>query len=90
MVKGIVTKFTMKAHPQGQVWVSPTVVNLACLILIDILQGGLVTITGDHLDAVSNATVKFSTEVTDPKAAVLPTYNSILGIVRTFTQYLIS
>ncbi|KIP04819.1 hypothetical protein PHLGIDRAFT_75249 [Phlebiopsis gigantea 11061_1 CR5-6] len=58
---GIVTKFTMKTFPQGQVW------------------GGLMTITGDHLDAVSNATTKFSATVTDPKAAILPTYNFLLG-----------
>ncbi|KAI0708532.1 FAD dependent oxidoreductase [Earliella scabrosa] len=58
---GIVTKFTLKTHPQTEVW------------------GGLITITGDHLDEVNAATVKFSQTVTDPRAAILPTYNSILG-----------
>ncbi|CAL1714340.1 unnamed protein product [Somion occarium] len=58
---GIVTKFTFKAFPQGQVW------------------GGLITITGDHLDKVNAATVKFGSEISDPKAAILPTYNFVLG-----------
>ncbi|KAK7681862.1 hypothetical protein QCA50_015210 [Cerrena zonata] len=58
---GIVTKFIMKAYPQGQVW------------------GGLITILGDHLDEVGNATIKFANEVSDPKAAILPTYNFVVG-----------
>ncbi|KAI0767639.1 FAD dependent oxidoreductase [Fomes fomentarius] len=41
--------------------------------------GGLITITENNLEAVNNATVKFSQTVTDPKAAVLPTYNFLLG-----------
>ncbi|KAA1474543.1 FAD-binding domain-containing protein [Dentipellis sp. KUC8613] len=41
--------------------------------------GGLITITGDQLDKVTAAVAKFSAEVTDPKAAVLPTYNFVLG-----------
>ncbi|RDX52375.1 FAD dependent oxidoreductase [Lentinus brumalis] len=41
--------------------------------------GGLITITADQLEAVNNATVKFAQTVTDPKAAVLPTYNFLLG-----------
>ncbi|RPD60650.1 FAD-binding domain-containing protein [Lentinus tigrinus ALCF2SS1-7] len=41
--------------------------------------GGLITITADQLEAVNNATVKFSQTVTDPKAAVLPAYNFVLG-----------
>ena len=44
--------------------------------------GGLMTITGLHLDEVNNATVKFQQSVSDPKAAVLPTYNFVLGAVR--------
>ena len=51
---------------------------------IYIAQGGLITITADHLDEVNNATVKFQQTVTDPKAAVLPTFNSILAIVSMF------
>ena len=39
------------------------------------------TILGTHLDDVSNATVKFQQTVTDPKAAILPTYNFLLGSV---------
>ncbi|KAI0079336.1 FAD dependent oxidoreductase [Panus rudis PR-1116 ss-1] len=58
---GIVTKFTLKTYPQGQVW------------------GGLITITADQLDKVNAATVKFASNVSDPKAAVLPTYNFVLG-----------
>ncbi|KAM5546063.1 hypothetical protein V8D89_000189 [Ganoderma adspersum] len=41
--------------------------------------GGIITITQENLEAVNNATVKFSQKVTDPKAAVLPTYNFLLG-----------
>ncbi|KAI0752556.1 FAD-binding domain-containing protein [Daedaleopsis nitida] len=41
--------------------------------------GGLITITQDNLEAVNNATVKFSQTITDPKAAVLPTYNFVIG-----------
>ncbi|PIL28886.1 hypothetical protein GSI_08932 [Ganoderma sinense ZZ0214-1] len=40
--------------------------------------GGIITITQENLEAVNNATVKFSQTVTDPKAAVLPTYNFLL------------
>ncbi|EMD36843.1 hypothetical protein CERSUDRAFT_51643 [Gelatoporia subvermispora B] len=60
-LKGIVTKFTVKAFPQTQVW------------------GGLITFTEDNLEAVGNATLKFATEVTDPKASIITTYNFLLG-----------
>ena len=36
-------------------------------------------IGADNVEAVNNATVKFGQTVTDPKAAVLPTYNFLLG-----------
>ncbi|TFY74702.1 hypothetical protein EWM64_g9309, partial [Hericium alpestre] len=58
---GIVTKFTLKTVPQGQVW------------------GGLITITADQLDKLNVAVAKYSANVTDPKAAILPTYNFVLG-----------
>ena len=45
----------------------------------------MITITQENLEAVNNATVKFSQTVTDPKAAVLPTYNFVLGAVRLFS-----
>lgn len=48
------------------------------------LQGGTITFTQGHLEAVNNATVKFSQTATDPKAAILPTYNYILGMVSFF------
>ncbi|KAI0700209.1 FAD-binding domain-containing protein [Cytidiella melzeri] len=41
--------------------------------------GGLLLITEDQLDKVNAATVKFSSEVTDPKAQIITTYNFLLG-----------
>ncbi|KAJ1306221.1 hypothetical protein OPQ81_010929 [Rhizoctonia solani] len=58
---GIVTKFTLRAFPQGQVW------------------GGLKTFTFDQLDKVNAATADFVKNVTDPKAAIITTYNFLLG-----------
>ena len=45
-------------------------------------QGGLITITQNNLDAITAATAKFASEVTDPKAAIITTYNYLLGEVR--------
>ncbi|CAE6490275.1 hypothetical protein RSOLAG22IIIB_08836 [Rhizoctonia solani] len=58
---GIVTKFTVLAFPQGQVW------------------GGLQTFTFDQLDKVKEATFNFAQNVKDPKAAIIPTFNFLLG-----------
>lgn len=74
------TKFTFKAYPQGQVWVRCTPCMATAVLTSD--QGGLRAITGDHLPEVSAATAKFASQVTDPKAAVLPTYNFVQGVVR--------
>jgi len=41
--------------------------------------GGLVTYTADKLDQVNAATYKFSQNNTDPKAAIITTYNFVLG-----------
>ena len=41
----------------------------------------MITITESHLDAVTNATAKFANEVADPKAAIITTYNYLLGEV---------
>lgn len=60
---GIVTKFTLLAFPQGQVW------------------GGLVTYTGDQLSGVNKATFNFLNNVNDPKAAIITSYNSVVGLV---------
>ncbi|KAF8495559.1 FAD-binding domain-containing protein [Russula emetica] len=56
---GIVTKFVLQAHPQGDVW------------------GGFVIIPSLFFDEVNAAILKFQQEVTDPKAMVLPTYNTV-------------
>ncbi|KAF7368561.1 FAD-binding PCMH-type domain-containing protein [Mycena venus] len=58
---GIVTQFTLKTFPQGQVW------------------GGLITYTFDQIPAVSAAVARFASNVTDPKAGIIPTYNFLLG-----------
>ncbi|KAG6873644.1 hypothetical protein C0995_013151 [Termitomyces sp. Mi166 len=55
-LKGIITRFTLKTFPQGQVW------------------GGYILYTFDHVPAISAATVKFSSTVTDPKAGIITTY----------------
>jgi len=59
---GIVTKFVLKAHPQGEVW------------------GGFTIIPIWFSSRVNAAIVKLQKEVTDPKAMVLPTYNTVLDI----------
>jgi len=41
--------------------------------------GGLLTYTENEVSAVNAATVKFSNEVTDPKAGIITTFNFILG-----------
>jgi len=58
---GIVTQFTLKTFPQGQVW------------------GGLITYTLAQIPAVSAAIERFASNVTDPKAAIIPTFNFLLG-----------
>jgi hypothetical protein len=59
-----------------------TFLNFLNLILsLNKHKGGLITITGDHFDEVSAAVVNFQGNVTDKKAAILPTYNSVLGTV---------
>ncbi|KAJ7615823.1 FAD-binding domain-containing protein [Roridomyces roridus] len=58
---GIMTQFTLKTHPQGQVW------------------GGLILYTEDQLPAVSDAIAAFANNVTDPKAAIIPAINFLLG-----------
>ncbi|KAJ7183741.1 FAD-binding domain-containing protein [Mycena filopes] len=60
-LKGIVTQFTLKTFPQGQVW------------------GGYLTYTVAEIPAVNAAVAKFANTVTDPKAAILPSYNFFLG-----------
>ena len=36
-----------------------------------------------HFEEVSNATLKFQEEVKDPKASIIPTFNYVMGSVRT-------
>ncbi|KAG5640496.1 hypothetical protein DXG03_008325, partial [Asterophora parasitica] len=42
--------------------------------------GGLITYTAPHIPDVTAATAKFSASVADPKASIITTYNSILGL----------
>ncbi|KAK0499148.1 FAD dependent oxidoreductase [Armillaria luteobubalina] len=53
---GIVTRFTLKAYPQGPVW------------------GGVSTYNASYISAFNAAVVKFCSEVTDPKAAIVINY----------------
>ncbi|KAH9953746.1 FAD-binding domain-containing protein [Russula dissimulans] len=59
---GIVTKFVLKAYPQGKVW------------------GGFAIIPIWNSGQVNAAIVNFQKEVTDKKAMVLPTYNTVHDI----------
>ncbi|KAH9957078.1 FAD-binding domain-containing protein [Russula dissimulans] len=61
---GIVTKFVLKAYPQGKVW------NRS-------MKGGFTVSPIWSSDEVNAAIVKFQKEVTDKKAMVLPTYNTV-------------
>lgn len=47
------------------------------------LKGGFVIIPTWYFDKVNAALIKFQNEVTDPKAMVLPTFNTVHDIVRS-------
>ncbi|KAF8551797.1 FAD-binding domain-containing protein [Imleria badia] len=66
---GIVTRFTLKTFPQSQVW------------------GGVLTfptalLTPDVLDKITLATANFVATNTDPKAAIITSYNYLLGLAQ--------
>ncbi|KAK0229792.1 FAD dependent oxidoreductase [Armillaria nabsnona] len=65
---GIVTRFTLKAYPQGAVW------------------GGVASYNASHMSVFNAAAVKFCSEVTDPKAAMVMTYAYASGQVSLATQ----
>lgn len=46
-----------------------------------LVWGGFITYGQKQLDAVTAATAKFSANNTDPKAAIITTYNYVLGQV---------
>lgn len=58
---GIVTRFTLRTFPQGEVW------------------AGQVTYSGAQVQAITDATYNFANYVTDPKAAIITTYDYIGG-----------
>jgi len=60
---GVVTAFTLRTFPQGQVW------------------GGQITYLEASVDALSVATAEFYATVTDPKAAIITTYDYVEGMV---------
>lgn len=55
--------------------------NLCSLIVVS--KGGSMSFDATEFDAFSAALVKFSSEVTDPKAAIIGSFASALGIVNT-------
>ena len=57
-------------------------------VLIRNVKGGLVTYTANVLDQVNLATANFAANNTDPKAAILTTYNYLLGQVGPFAGVL--
>jgi len=79
--QGIVTKFTLRAHLQGDVWVIFFSRRFS-LALISSKKGGFALISGQYFDQITAATSKFQQlGVTDTKAAVLPVYDTISGTV---------
>ncbi|PBK85360.1 FAD-binding domain-containing protein [Armillaria gallica] len=58
---GIVTRFTLKAYPQGAVW------------------GGAASYNASYISAFNAASVKFCSEVADPKAAMIMAYVYVSG-----------
>jgi hypothetical protein len=46
------------------------------------MKGGFVIVPSLFFDEVNAAILKFQQKVTDPKAVVLPTYNTVGDIVR--------
>ncbi|KAK0224284.1 FAD dependent oxidoreductase [Armillaria fumosa] len=65
---GIVTRFTLKTHPQGAVW------------------GGIAAYNASHISAFTAASVKFCSEVIDPKAGIIIVYGYTSGEVILSTQ----
>ncbi|KAK0499164.1 FAD dependent oxidoreductase [Armillaria luteobubalina] len=65
---GIVTRFTLKTHPQGAVW------------------GGIAAYNASHISAFTAASVKFCSEVTDPRAGIIIVYGYTSGEVILSTQ----
>ena len=57
--------------------------NFSLVSLTEHIQGGVMFIPG-HFEEVSNATLKFQEEVKDPKASIIPTFNYVMGSVRTY------
>lgn len=43
--------------------------------------GGLIFCTGDQFAKLSNATINFAQNVTDPKASMLTAFNVLAGVV---------
>lgn len=43
--------------------------------------GGLMTFTGDHFEAIATATANFAQNNTDPKAAIITEFNTVVGLV---------
>jgi hypothetical protein len=79
--QGIVTKFTLRAHLQGDVWVI-SFSHRFSLALISSNKGGIALISSQYFNQVSAATSKFQQlGVTDTKAAVLPVYAITSGTV---------
>jgi hypothetical protein len=56
-------------------------VTLKISCCITVMKGGLLIVLSPFLHDVNAAIVKFQQQVTDPKAVVLPTYNSVHDLV---------
>lgn len=49
------------------------------------LKGGIINLNNTVFDAYNAALAKFSSEVTDPKAAVIGSYESVVGQASVMT-----
>ena len=85
------TKFVLQAHPQGDVWV---IIPHLCetrasrILVNELIKGGFVIIPSLYFKRINAAILKFQQEVTDPKAMVLPTYNTVGDIVRVVLGFI--
>lgn len=84
-IQGIVTRFLLKAHPQGQVWVRETQIYFSVLGFYYLhMQGGVILYASPAINTVLDACLAFESNVADPKASILCSVLYTNGLVRSF------
>ena len=81
------TKFVLNTVPQGPVWVG-VLSRMFEQAAECTTKGGIMMFDSTVFDAFTAALVKFSSEVTDPKAAVIGSYAAAFGQASTIKQTL--